>query len=323
MINSKDSAHCIRGTFFNPNAPKQRLSTILRWLATRRIGYWPRFVNAPPGPKPLAVVSGQEVVVTFVNHATFLLQTAGKNILIDPVWSERASPVTFLGPRRHRNPGIRFDDLPQIHSILISHNHYDHLDIPTLRRLAARHSPTVFCPLGVGRLLFKAGFTDVQEMDWQQRRPCQNFTLHCMPAQHFSSRSPFDRNRTLWCGWVISTALGHIYVAGDTGFGEHFAEAAERFESFVVALLPIGAYEPEWFMGSFHMTPEQAVKAQQTLNASVAIAMHFGTFALADESMAAPVQRLKAELEKFPDQQFVVLREGESWRSAVTDHRSR
>lgn len=322
MSNWKDSDHCVRGVFFNPDIPKQRVSTVLRWLATRHIGYWPRFVDVQPGAKPVNAVSSEEVVVTFVNHATFLLQTAGKNILIDPVWSERVGPFSLLGPRRHRNPGIRFHDLPPIHCVLISHNHYDHLDLATLRRLAARHSPTVLCPLGVGRLLLKAGFTNVEEMDWWQHRTWQSLAVHCVPAQHFSSRSPFDRNRTLWCGWVVNTSLGHIYIAGDTGFGEHFRQAAERFGSFLLALLPIGAYEPEWFMGPFHMTPEQAIKAQQTLNASVAIAMHFGTFALADDSMAGPLKRLQAELQKFPAQEFVALREGESWRSRASDRRS-
>jgi L-ascorbate metabolism protein UlaG (beta-lactamase superfamily) len=302
-----------RGRFFNPSVPPQRFSEFLKWITRRQIGPWPRFVPTAHGPKPVAHVGGDDLLVTFVNHATLLLQTEGHNILTDPVWSERVGPVSFLGPRRHRNPGIRFEDLPQIHCILISHNHYDHLDIPTLKRLLSRDCPVVFCPLGVGRLLAKIGFKEIHELDWWQMHSWRGLELHCVPAQHFSARTPFDRNRTLWCGWVAGRAGRHIYFAGDTGFGDHFAAIGARFHPLRLALLPIGSYKPEWFMGPVHMTPEDAIEAQRILRTPTAIAIHFGTFSLADDGESEPTDRLTACLDRFSQTPtFWVLREGES-----------
>ncbi len=314
MASDLDSSdHFRRGRFFNPGAPEQRFTQFLRWILQRKVGYWPQFVEIEPGPKPCNRIVGRDLVVTFVNHSTFLIQTGGCNILTDPVWSQRVSPISFLGPRRHRDPGIRFEDLPPIDAILISHNHYDHLDVPTLRKLARRDRPAVFCPLGLRGLLVSAGLTEVHELDWYDSEPWRSLTMHCVPAQHFSSRTPFDRDRTLWCGWVIEATGSFMYFAGDTGFGEHLAEIAARFHPIQLALLPIGAYEPEWFMNPVHMTPEQALDAQQILAASIAVATHFGTFSLADDSMSGPTDRLQAALRtRVPQPAFLVLAEGES-----------
>jgi L-ascorbate metabolism protein UlaG (beta-lactamase superfamily) len=311
----KNSDHFKQGRFYNPGAPRQSFLQFVKWISRRKMGYWPDFVEAMHGPKPVERVFGNDLIVTFVNHSTFLLQTSGFNILSDPVWSDRVSPIPFLGPRRHRNPGIRFDDLPPIDCILISHNHYDHLDVPTLRRLAKRDSPAVFSPLGLRPLLVRAGLTDIYELDWWEERSWRGLNMHCVPAQHFSSRTPFDRNRTLWCGWVVNVEGTLLYFAGDTGFGGHFAEIGSHFKPLRLALLPVGAYEPEWFMSPVHMTPEQAIEAQRLLKAGTAIATHFGTFALADDGMVAPVERLKVALRmSSPAVKLLVLAEGEPCR---------
>ena len=218
-----------------------------------------------------------------------------------------------LGHDRIAILGCVSEILPPIDCILISHNHYDHLDVPTLRKLARRDRPTVFCPLGLRGLLVSAGITKVYELDWYDSYQWIGLVIHCVPAQHFSSRTPFDRDRTLWCGWVLEATGNFTYFAGDTGFGKHFVDIAARFHPIQLALLPIGAYEPEWFMNPVHMTPEQAVDAQHILNAHIAIATHFGTFSLADDSMAAPTDRLRAALRnRVPQPAFLVLAEGES-----------
>jgi L-ascorbate metabolism protein UlaG (beta-lactamase superfamily) len=262
-------------------------------------------------------VAGEGLRVTFVNHATVLLQTEGCNLITDPMWSQRASPVEWVGPKRHRDPGIRFEDLPHIDCILISHNHYDHLDVTTLRRLRQRDHPAIFCPLGVRRLLKKIGFEKVYELDWWQDHAWRQFRIHCVPAQHFAARTPFDRNRTLWCGWVVECnpskcTPGDIYFAGDTGFGEHFAAISERFTNLRLALLPIGAYQPEWFMGSIHMNPEEAVKAHNILGAGSSMGIHFGTFSLADDAEAEATDRLYEVLDLVREpNSFWILNHGE------------
>jgi L-ascorbate metabolism protein UlaG (beta-lactamase superfamily) len=304
--------HFREGRYFNPGVPEHGFRTALKWMLNRKIGPWRKWIESTPGPKPPAQVDGAELRVTFINHSTALLQTEGLNILTDPVWSERVSPLSFMGPRRHRAPGIRFEDLPPVHCLLISHNHYDHFDVPTLRRLAANHQPVVFCPLGLAGALRRIGFSEVHQLDWWQTEAWKNRRVHCIPAQHFSARSPFDRNRTLWCGWAIESQHGNLYFAGDTGFCDVFSEVSKRLSPVRLALLPIGAYEPEWFMGPVHMTPEQAVDARSILDASVAIAIHFGTFALADDSETAPPERLQQALQEHEGRNdFWVLREGE------------
>jgi len=312
-IESAASAeHFREGRFFNPGVREHDFRTALDWMTHRKLGPWRRWIESTPGPPPPEQVQGAALRVTFVNHSTVLLQTGGLNFLTDPVWSRRVSPVQFTGPERHRAPGIRFDDLPPIQVLLISHNHYDHFDRPTLRRLATRHKPVVFCPLGLAGTLRRIGFSEVYELDWWQSMSWQGKRLHCVPAQHFSARTPWDRNRTLWCGWVVESEDGNIYFAGDTGFCGAFAAIRARFSSLRLALLPIGAYEPEWFMGPVHMTPEQAVEAHDILGASTAMAIHFGTFALADDGETEPVERLQRALaHREKRAEFWILSEGE------------
>ena len=244
-----------------------------------------------------------------VNHSTVLLQQRGVNILTDPIWSERAGPLPIVGPRRRRLPGVRWEDLPGIDVVLLSHDHYDHLDLAALRGLAAAGRSQFVAPAGVARLLHSSNIGPVQELDWGGAVSLAGATIHCVPAMHFSGRGIFDRDRTLWCGYVIERAGHHTYFAGDTGFGEHFAAIRGRFGAPRLALLPIGSYEPRWFMSPVHMSPDEAVQAHEILGATTSIAIHHGTFQLADDGIDTPAKRLMA---RTRDDAFLVLNNGES-----------
>jgi len=295
--------------YFNPNAPQVRgFPDVLRWKLTTRPEPSPRFVPDVSPSKPPPRVAGRELRVTLVNHSTVLLQQDGINILTDPVWSERVSPFTWIGPRRHRAPGILWDDLPPIDIVLLSHNHYDHLDLATVHRLAQRGKSQFIVPCGVDSWLRRQISGDIQELDWGESYAFGAMHIHSVPALHFSARGLFDRNRTLWCGFVIEAADGMVYFAGDTAFGDHFAKIRERFPAPRLALLPIGAYEPRWFMSAVHMSPEEAARAHEILGAQSSIAIHHGTFQLADDAIDTPRRRLR---ECAPDS-FLVLDNGQS-----------
>ena len=302
-------AHFRDGRYFNPGAPNARgLASVLKWKLTSRAEKSPRNVPIETSIPPASVES-PSLQVTMVNHSTVLLQQPGCNILTDPIWSARCSPVAFAGPRRRRLPGVEFDRLPRIDTVLLSHDHYDHLDIPTLRRLAARGGATFVVPTCVARLLESHGIGPVRELDWGDSLAVPGATVHAVPAFHFSGRGLFDRNRTLWCGYLIESAFGKVYFAGDTGFGPHFEWIRERFGAPRVALLPIGAYAPRWFMAPIHMNPEDAVEAHRILGAATSIAIHHGTFQLADEAIDTPRQTLKA---CAAGESFLVLDNGQS-----------
>ncbi len=257
---------------------------------------------------------GATLRITLVNHSTVLIQQRGVNILTDPIWSERASPVSWAGPRRRRKPGVAWENLPPIDVVLVSHNHYDHLDLDTIRRLAARGGSRFVVPLGVGRLLRSENIGPVDEMDWgdalpfPRRENAAGFTVHSVPALHFSSRRFADWNRTLWCGYVIECGERLVYFAADTAFGRHFADIREKFGPPHVALLPIGAYKPRWFMAAVHMGPDDAVRAHEILGAKTSIAIHHGTFQLADDGIDTPERELAA---CAPRDSFLILNNGE------------
>ena len=295
------------------------LKEALRWMRTRQPARWPDWVDSQPGAKPPSCFSQrlEDWQVTFVNHATVLIQIGPWNLLTDPLWSDRCSPLASVGPRRVRNPGIRLEDLPTIHAVLLSHDHYDHLDLRTLMWLGRRDQPLVVTGLGVGSLLRGHGLTRVVECDWWQSTGLGALTIHFVPAQHFSGRGARDRNRTLWGGLVVSTPEdGSCYFAGDTGHGPHFAAIRERLGAPRLALLPIGAYEPRWFMGPVHMNPDDAVQAHRDLGARRSLAIHFNTFQLTDEAIDQPERDLATALEAqgVPPVQFVVLKEGAALR---------
>jgi L-ascorbate metabolism protein UlaG (beta-lactamase superfamily) len=269
-----------------------RLSSILRWMLSRQKNVWEQ--RSVAQTKPGERVLGKELVVTFINHATVLIQTEGVNIITDPVYSERASPFSFAGPRRFINPGVSFEDLPKIDTILISHNHYDHLDLATLSKLAKRDQPRIIAPLGNKPFLELRGIPNVSELDWwESNTVSEDISIECVPAQHFSSRALTDRNKTLWSGYVIKTSHGDVYFAGDTGTGPFIDQIAKRFPSgFRLGLLPIGAFRPEWFMKEVHISPDEAYAIQSQLKVQDAVGIHFGTFKLADDAQDEPVERI-------------------------------
>lgn len=284
--------------FHNIERADHSLGRFFKWTSSRTPGRWRDWVDAEPGPAPPERVGRGDLRVTFVNHATVLIQMDGLNILTDPIWSERCSPVSWAGPRRRRPPGIRFEDLPPIDVVLISHDHYDHMDVPTLKRLGREHRPRFFAGLGNAAFLGRAGIDNAEDMDWWQSTPLSRTVgLHCVPARHWSGRELGDRNRTLWCGFVIEGPAGVVYFAGDTGFGPHFGQIRERFGRPRLALLPIGAFKPRWFMGPFHLCPAEAVRAHGVLGAGTSVGIHFGTFPLADDDEDEPVALLKQALE--------------------------
>jgi L-ascorbate metabolism protein UlaG (beta-lactamase superfamily) len=300
--------------FFNPNgANGQPFRMLPRLLLTPR-ARWPSEIpvepRRPPTPGP------DEVVVTFVGHAAFLIQAAATNVLIDPVYYRRAGPISFAGPRRVRAPGVRFDDLPPISLVLLSHNHYDHCDLGTLQLLERRFHPPVVTPLGNGRLLRSAGIRQVEEVEWWQTASAAPLPITVTPAQHFSARGPFDRNRALWGGFLIEAGGLRILHAGDSGYGPHFTEIAARLRPIDLALLPIGAYEPRWFMKDIHMNPAEAVQAHLDLAARQSLAMHFGTFQLTPEGIDEPVRELANALRErgVPPERFRAVEVGESVR---------
>ncbi|MFZ5562467.1 MAG: MBL fold metallo-hydrolase, partial [Thermodesulfobacteriota bacterium] len=229
---------------------------------------------------------------TVVGHATVLIQVDGVNILTDPIWSKRASMVSWAGPRRVAAPGITFSQLPPIDAVLISHNHYDHMDIPTLRRLARRDNPIVITGTGNGATLNRHGITNVRELEWWQETQVGGLTVLFTPARHFSRRGVNDYNRSLWGGFGVLAPSGNICFIGDSGYGDFFKQIGRRMGRVDLAFIPIGAYEPAWMMDTVHLTPEQAFQVHLDLGARRSVAIHFGTFQLTDEPMDEPAKRL-------------------------------
>ena len=287
------SDHFDGARFHNEQPFNKGAFDLLRYAFTRKPGAWTRNLDAPPGPPPPAKVAEGALCATVINHATVLLQFDGVNLLTDPIYSQRASPVQWAGPQRFVPPAIRFDELPHIDAVLISHDHYDHLDLPTLLRLQAAHDPMFVVGLGQGELLREAGITKITELDWWQGMQLGNGRhLWATPNMHWTGRAPWGRNRSLWLSYVIETAGGPVYFAGDTGYGAQFAATQKRFGAMRLALLPIGAYKPRWLTAYQHMDPSEAVRAHADLHAASSLGIHFGTFELSDDGQLEPVQEL-------------------------------
>ena len=294
---------------------------IWRWIFGAEWPDWPKVESEPPGSPPAERVFVGSLRVTPVGHSTFLIQMDGFNILTDPIWSDRASPVFWVGPKRHKKPGIRFEDLPPIDVVLISHNHYDHLDLPTLKRLAKKGTPRAIVPLGDKDLVLDTGIPSVDEMDWWQSVSVSpDITVTLVPARHFSARSLWDRNKTLWGGFVVTGPSGNVYYAGDTGYGPHFKEIAHRFSPIKIALLPISPFRPEQGKGAssvgsmVHTGPEEAVQAHIDLGAEVSIAAHYQVFQLGSDGYFDAVNGLASALEKrdLKPETFLALGPGRS-----------
>lgn len=296
--------------FFNPWGVNNQktLWDVLKWKIHGGAASWPEFVETQTFPLPHP--TSDTYVVTWVNHSTFLIQTDTLNILTDPIWAKRASPVGFAGPARVVKAGIQFDMLPKIDVVLDSHNHYDHLDLETLKRLSDRDQPLILVPLGDKKWLTEEGVRNLEEMDWYTDKVIKEINFTFLPAQHWSARGVFDRNHSLWGSWGIELKGAKIYHAGDTGFGPHFKEIREKWGQADLALIPVGAYEPRWFMKAMHMNPSDALKAFKVLEARYALGMHLETFQLTDESRDEP----RRELMKILDEKirFEVLQIGES-----------
>ncbi|MEM9067741.1 MAG: MBL fold metallo-hydrolase [Myxococcota bacterium] len=264
---------------------------LLKWTMNRDAGPWERREQPPGPPPPRRVESG--IRVTLVGHATLLVQMKGLNFLTDPVWADRIGPVSWAGPKRFRQPALRFEDLPPIDLVLVSHNHYDHLCVPTLKRLAAEHNaPPIVTGLGNLALLAQHGIPGGIELDWWDRTEAAGVSVTGVEMQHFSGRGPGDRDVSLWMGLVVHHEDGDVLFCGDTGYGEHFTRIRERVGAPRLALVPIGAFRPRWFMSRVHVDPHQAVQAHLDLGAQVSIGMHYGTFRLADDGMDEPIDEL-------------------------------
>ena len=296
--------HHVQGGFRNLDPAFSRPSGWARWTFIIRRGWQsitaPRHFDAPrvandgaalraPSPPPS---------ITWIGHATLLVQVDGLSVLTDPQWNDRAGPTSWLGAKRLSPPGLAFEALPRIDVVVISHDHYDHLDLPTVKRLAAMHDPLFLVPLGLKAWFADNGMTHVEELDWWQEYRYRGVRFVCVPAQHFSQRSLWDASRRLWASWVIAGSERRLYFGGDTGYFAGFKEAGRRLGPFDVAALAIGAYMPPAIMKWVHTTPEEAVAAFVDLDARVMLGVHWGTFDLAEEPLDEPPVRMLAEIRR-------------------------
>jgi L-ascorbate metabolism protein UlaG (beta-lactamase superfamily) len=311
--------------FFNPDHPwnKSPLQAF-QALALGDKAPWPESWPSPFSDEPPAKVEGAGLRVVSIGHASQLIQTAGLNLLVDPVFSDRASPVGFAGPKRVNPPGIAFERLPKIDAVLLTHNHYDHMDVDTLSRLAARDGPRVITPLGNDAILAAHDPNIRAEAhDWGDQVPLsERVSATLLPAYHWSARGLGDRRKALWCAFAVDAGeAGRIYVAGDTALasGGNFRKARASHGPFRLAILPIGAYEPRWFMKDQHMNPDEAIAAFELLGAEHAIGCHWGTFRLTLEAVDAPAIALSAALSAkgVAADRFRALRPGEVWEGSA------
>ncbi len=305
----------VRGRFVDPEgvSPSGGLD-LLRWAVSRPLspGGWTRF-DVTPGRTDDDRVNGGGMHCWWVGHSTLLLQTAGLNVLTDPIWRKRCSPINGLGPARVAPPALAFESLPPIDAVVLSHDHFDHCDVHTIRRLWQRDQPLFFVPLGLERLVRRCGVKRIESAGWWDVFELAGARITCVPARHWSGRSGVDRCRTLWCGWVVSTANdGSFHYVGDTATWDAAFEAIGReFDDIRVAAIPIGAYEPRWFMASSHCDPAQAVDIFERLGAQRALAVHHSTWKLSDEAMTAPLDELaEACRAKALDDRFVAIDHG-------------
>ncbi len=305
--------------FFNPSGVRPRgAGAFLKWQLGERGEAWPRSFPSPfPADRPPARFDGEGLRITYVGHATFLIQARGRNVLIDPVWAERASPVSFVGPKRVNPPGIAFDDLPPIDTVIVTHNHYDHMEVDAIGRLWQRFRPRVVTPLGNDAILQKSvpGLT-ATAVDWGDVVDLgSDLELHVEPTLHWSARGAGDRMHALWASFVVRAGARKVYCVGDSGFGDGatFAHVGRRHPGLALALLPIGAYEPRWFMRNNHMNPEEAVEALRLSGASRAFGHHWGTFRLTNEGVEQPRLDLATALASrdIPADRFPALCPGE------------
>jgi N-acyl-phosphatidylethanolamine-hydrolysing phospholipase D len=317
--------HTPRGFRNNHSSDAHGGFDALRWLPSFLLKPY-RKVQFPmhrPAVEQLRTNRTQDQL-TWIGHSSFLLQLAGRNLITDPHFSQRASPMQFAGPLRYTPPALQADELPPLDLALISHDHYDHLDEASVIALARRHPKLQFVvPLGLKAWLRRRRIERVIELDWWQSAEVCGLRVHAVPAQHFSGRSANDRNKTLWCGFVVEPidrpVPRRVLFAGDTGYSVDFADIGARFAPIDLALLPIGAYEPRWFMHAMHVNPDEAVQIHQDIGSRQSVAMHWGTFRLTEEPLDEPPHRLRRALDAagIPHERFWVMQHGET-RSLFT-----
>ncbi len=300
--------------FLNPNGlDPNNFRKVLKYMRERRPEpYKFNYENYVRSERLSERITEDKIKIIFVNHSTFLIQYAGLNILTDPIWSFRCSPFQFAGPHRMRPPGVKFADLPKIDLVLISHNHYDHFDTKTIKDLIKSHNPNFVVPLGMQKAVERLGSNKVEQIDWFQTVHFQKIKITGTPANHFSSRGLFDRDCTLWCGFLLDYNRHKIYFVGDTGYGPNFKEIGNKYGPIDLAMIPIGAYKPEWFMGPIHITPIEAIQVHKDIQSKQSIAMHFGTFPLADDGQGTAEKELRLSLKStnLDETDFIIPDEG-------------
>lgn len=317
--NGPISDHYDGKRFFDPERNDHKtFLDFLKWRFTTDKVEWPDRIENTQFDKPPARVYGDDLRVSYVGHVTFLIQTAGLNILTDPVWSKRASPVKFAGPKRVIDPGIKFEDLPHIDLVWISHNHYDHLDLETIDLLWKKFRPRIITPLGNDAIIRSHNPEILAEAyDWGAEVLInEQVKFHLTPMQHWSARGLFDRNKALWAALTIETKSGNIYFIGDSGYGEgrYFKRDKEKFGKFRLALLPMGAYQPRWFMEYAHMSPEEMLKSYIDLGEPYTVPSHFDVFKLANDGYGEALSDLeKAQINLSTGKKVKVLKVGEAW----------
>jgi L-ascorbate metabolism protein UlaG (beta-lactamase superfamily) len=311
----EQSDHFDGKLFFNPGVDIDKpFSELIKWQRHRTPKPWPKWVENKSTPLLRKISKAGELDLTFINHVTFLGQLDGCNFLTDPVFVQRTSPVQWAGPRRVRRPGLELEQLPRIDFIVVSHNHYDHMDLASLDWLIKKFDPLIVVPLGNIKYFRSIGDAKVVELDWWQSHCFNNIEITLTPAQHWSARGLWDRRKALWGGFYIRDGRQRIYFAGDTGYCSHFSAIRERLGPPDLSLLPIGAYEPRWFMKLAHMNPADAVQAHLDLESNQSIGMHFGTWQMTDEGFEDPLIELeKAKaLRQIASINFSVLEVGET-----------
>lgn len=298
--------------FYNLDRTKQsqNFKSVLKWLFTRNKAVWPKYVRNEYTDIAPDFINDGSIRISFIGHATFLIQTDGLNIITDPVFSNRASFTQILGPKRVADPGIEMENLPKIDMVLVSHNHYDHLDVESLKYFAKKDNPLMILPIGNEKIMANIS-KNTKFLSWGE--PYQNICFE--PSQHWSSRTLFDRNKSLWGSFIIKAKAGNICFIGDTGYDEAlFKKIGTKYSSMKISIIPIGAYEPRWFMRDIHINPDEAVKIHVDLNAKLSIASHFATFQLTDESYEQPVEDLKKALDmhNIKPNDFLAMKIGQS-----------
>jgi L-ascorbate metabolism protein UlaG (beta-lactamase superfamily) len=302
--------------FYSPynKSEVKGIKFLLKWILHREKGVWNKVSNLESVLKRNYINSLGDLDIVFINHSTFIIRIDGITIITDPVFDKCVGLFGIYGPKRMQPTGLKINELMKVDLVLISHNHYDHLDIISLKKIFRIYSPKILTPLGVGNYLKMNNINNYYDLDWWDETEVNSeISIVCVPANHFSGRGLTDRNKTLWCGYIIKSKYGLVYFVGDTGYDEKlFKEIGKKFGDISLSLIPIGAFKPEWFMSPVHVSPEQAIKIHFDVKSIKSIAMHWGTFQLADDGMYEPKTLLDSLTDEMGIENFIALKNGES-----------